>query len=178
MKLAALLRARRGGERPEDVKLPDERYSLVLDQALRALGQQQDALDNLRDRAGTLVAAAALVSSFLGAATLGDKHQTRPATALTILAVAAFLVVVAAVIVILWPYSWRTGVDADLLLLDYVEAPQPASLDETRRSLAYYIAEDVRTNSVRLDRLWWALRVAVCAIGAEVALWTFALKVR
>lgn len=41
MKLAALLRARRGGERPEDVKLPDERYSLVLDQALRALGNNR-----------------------------------------------------------------------------------------------------------------------------------------
>lgn len=173
-----LRRGRRSEAPSEEVKAPDERFTLVLDQAFRALKQQQDALDSLRDRAGTLVAAAALVSSFLGAATLAAKHPACPAVVLTVLALAAFLAVVIAVVIILWPYSWAWGIDAHRLLADYVEASPPASLDVTRRSLAYHIANDVKKNQVQLDKLTTTLRVAVIAIGAEVTLWTIALTVR
>lgn len=170
---------RAGTLAPEDVDIAaeDPRYELVLNQVLRGLSLQQDALDNLRARAGTLVAAASLVSTFFGATALSDKASP-PATAWVVMAFISLFLVVVVPVVILWPYQWRWGIDGHRLLTDYVEAKRPATLDETRRSLAYYIQQDINSNEGKLNRLWRALRVAVLAIGAEVLFWVLALGSR
>ena len=155
----------------------DRPYELVLDQVLRGLALQQATLDNLRARAGTLVATASLVSSFLGATALADKARP-PSAVWVVLAFLSLLVVIVAAVVILWPYQWRWGVDGDVLLADYVEAENPASLDELRRSLAYYIQEDISENERKFGILWWALRIAVIAIGAEVVFWLLGFGLR
>jgi hypothetical protein len=154
--------------------------ALVLEQAHRGIAQQQHDLDNLRARAGTLVAAAALVSTFLGAETLRDDRLPAPALAAAITAVAALVVVIAAAAVILLPYQWRWGIDAWALLRDYVqpENDRPATLDELRRDLAWHMQDDANHNDAQLRRLFLALTVAVIAIGAEVAAWTTALLTR
>lgn len=48
--------------------MPDDLESLAFDLSLRALGQQEKVLEELRARTGTLLTAAALVTSFLGPA--------------------------------------------------------------------------------------------------------------
>lgn len=155
----------------------DPRYELVLNQVLRALTQQQSVLDNLRARAGTLVATASLVSSFFGATALADRANP-PGTAWVILAFAFLFVVVIAAIIVAWPYQWHWGISGHQLLTDYVEACSPATLDEMRRSLAYYIQEDITANEKNLRRLWWALRAAILAVAAEVTCWVLALATR
>ncbi len=145
----------------------DERLSLLLEQARRGIVQQQHDLDNLRSRAGTFVAAAALATSFLGAATLRDSDLPAPALASTVVALGALVVILAAASYILLPYEWKWGIDAWSLLRDYIEPVdgQPASLDEMRRSLASYMQQDANHNAVRLGRLFTALRVAAVPRG-------------
>jgi hypothetical protein len=153
----------------------DPRYELVLDQALRGLTQQQSSLDGLRSRAGTLIAASSLVSSFLGAATLKNTGLSAGAVLFLALALVAFATVVVGVVIILLPYEWKWGIDPHAMLHDYVESATPADIDGMRRDLAYYIGEDLDYNRTRLDRLFRWLRIATVAIAAEVALWTLAL---
>lgn len=171
--------SRADDESPAEAVPADPRYELVLSQVLRGLSQQQGVLDNLRARAGTLVAAASLVSSFFGATALSNEASP-PATFWVVLAFLFLGVVVAAAIIIVWPYQWRFGISGHRLLADYVnpESGAPASLDEIRYSLIYYIQTDMDTNEVKLDRLWLALRVAVLAIAAEVICWAVALAAR
>lgn len=156
----------------------DERYTLVLEQVTRGLRQQQDSLDNLRARAGTMVAVASVVSSVFGAAALAPKHHPTPVLILTGLALLSLVVALGAASKTLLPYRWRWGIDGHKLLADYVEAEPPADLDEMRRSLGYHMQEDVTANQKKLDRLYDWLRVAVAAIGLEVVCWSLALMLR
>jgi hypothetical protein len=85
--------------------------------SLRALDRQAAALEALRARAGTLLAAAALVASFLGANALDhDPH----ALGVTIAAI-ALLAVMALVIAILWPYELTFRLSAKILLEDHAQ---------------------------------------------------------
>lgn len=60
-------------ERPDERDLAELAYTL----SLRTLGQQEASLNELRDRTGTLLAAAALVASFLGATAIARIPETR-----------------------------------------------------------------------------------------------------
>ena len=87
-------------------------------------------------------------------------------------------VVVVACSIILLPYRWRWGIDAWVLLRDYIEADEPATLDEIRRSLAWYMQDDANHNAEQLRRLFTALTIAVAAIGVERSAWAVALMTR
>lgn len=156
----------------------DERYALLLEQVTRGLIQQVASLDDLRNRAGTVVAAPSLASSFLGATVLRDTHLPAPAVFFAVLALVTLVVTVGATIYILLPRSWRTGFDGHRLTVDYLEAEPPASLDRTRRDLAYYIQDDVNSNDKQLNRLHRSFGVAVVSIGLQVAFWLTALLLR
>ena len=69
---------------------PDERLKIVFDEALRALTQQQARLDNVRSRATTLTAAAALISSFVGSPILRARDFSW-ASVLALVAVLALM---------------------------------------------------------------------------------------
>src|SRR5580704_2227742 len=82
---------------------------LVYSAAQRALDQQSTALSDLRTRTSTLVAAATLSASFLGAAAIG---RGAPAWAV-VLAMAAFLSTGAFAGWVLWPARVSFVVDID-----------------------------------------------------------------
>jgi hypothetical protein len=158
---------------------PDPRYEILLQQVTRGITQQQAALDNLRARAGTLVAAAALVSSFLGAPTLAAHSHKDGCILFLVLALIALAVVIFAAFKILLPYSWQWGIDGHRLLADYIEhESNPASVDEMRRDLSYHMQDDVNANTEKLESLFIWLQVAITAIGAEVVFWSAALLLR
>jgi uncharacterized membrane protein (DUF485 family) len=95
---------------------------LVYSAAQRALDQQSTALSDLRTRTSTLVAAATLSASFLGAAAIG---RGAPALAV-ILAMAAFLLTGAFAGVVLWRARVSFAIDADRVqeeLFPYREDP-------------------------------------------------------
>jgi hypothetical protein len=124
------------------------------------------------------VAAASLASGFLGAETLRDASLPKPALACLIAALGALAMALAAAAYILSPRVWHWGIDAWALLRDYVEPEDQASLDEVRRSLAWYMQRDANENAKQLAKLFRALTVAIAAIGIEVAAWTLALVFR
>ena len=54
-------------EDPSQAPRAWEAYALAYEGALRSLSQQEETVDNLRARAGTLISAIAISTSFLGA---------------------------------------------------------------------------------------------------------------
>jgi hypothetical protein len=49
-------------------------YKVVYDEAVRALSEQQAAIESVRSRAGLLLSAAAVTTSFLGAQALQGRN--------------------------------------------------------------------------------------------------------
>jgi hypothetical protein len=74
-------------------------YKLAYDEAVRALSQQQTVLDNFRTRAGILLSAAAIATSFLG----GQALRQGSMSAWSWLAVLGFVGLSASTLLILWP---------------------------------------------------------------------------
>jgi len=148
---------------------PPTLEELVYSAAQRALDQQSTALSDLRTRTSTLVAAATLSASFLGAAAIG---RGAPAWAV-VLAMAAFLLTGAFAGWVLWPARVLFALDADRVeeeLVPYREDPASYLL-EAAHGLhnAYLENEDV------MERRELVFRLALLALGAETLLWALAL---
>ena len=79
-------------------------YELAYEEARRALDGQERALAAFRTRAGIVLSAAAIVTSFLGGQAIGASGFTT----LSWVAIAAFAVVGVATLCVLWPEdSWQ-----------------------------------------------------------------------
>src|SRR3954454_6075041 len=101
---------------PEVEENDAKSYELAFEEAGRALDAQERAVNELRSRAGVLIAAAAITTSFFGSrAIVGDQLS-----AWVWIAVVAFIVVGGCVLSVLWPRS------------DCLSAPaRPTSLPST-----------------------------------------------
>jgi hypothetical protein len=163
---------------PPDVDDADERYAFLLDQVQRSLTQQQGSLDNLRARAATIVATAALVSSFFGSRVFEDKSLAVAGFVFVVLAIVGLVVSLGAALRILSPHEWQWGFDGYALMRDYIEASPPASLGNMRRGVAWHMQADVNHNVTRLDHLYKCLSLAIGALGAQVLAWGLALVLR
>lgn len=150
----------------------DTRYELVLAEALRAIQNQDGQLDTLRDRAGSLVAVAALVTSFLGGSTVTHRHHL---PGVGVAALILFGVCLLLVLAVLWPYSWRLVTSPKKLISEYIECEDPLELTGLRRDLALHIWKDYEQNASRLANLWVYLQVALVTLFVEIILWTVAL---
>lgn len=164
--------------KPPDVADDDERYEFLLGAVQRSLAQQQGSLDNLRARAGTIVAAAALVSSFFGTRVFDEPSPSVAAVVFIVVAIVALVVTLATTLRILSPYEWKWGFDGYALMTDYIEATPPVSLGNMRRGVAWHMQADVNHNVTRLDHLYKCLSLAIGALGAQVFAWGLALLVR
>jgi len=78
-------------------------YKVAYDEAVRALSEQQGAIDNLRARAGLLFSAAAITTSFLGAQALRGGSLNFSSW----LALLTFFAMAATSLTILWPRRWE-----------------------------------------------------------------------
>lgn len=78
----------------------DPRLVIAYKESVRAWAHQSSVLDELRSRAGTLIAAASVSSAFLGAATIRGSHSLDDGS---VAAIVVFGVVVALCIYVLWP---------------------------------------------------------------------------
>jgi hypothetical protein len=147
---------------------------LALADAGRALDAQERAVNELRSRAGTLIAAAAIAASFFGGGTFAS---TRAGAELSI-ATVAFAVVSAAVLIALWPrHDWEFGARATDLISAYVE-PDPLPLALTHRDLALHRARSRARNAAQLRWLFRSFRLGLVALLVEVGAWLAALAER
>jgi hypothetical protein len=144
-------------------------YELAYREGVRELDHQQSTLDELRSRAGTLLAASALATSFLGAAALPDGT---PWTWWVYVAVTAFAAGILLSLAVLWPLTeWRFVNSPQKVIDDYVEGEPPASLAETYRDLALHAAQHATHNGKRLRWLFWGFQGAALSLLVQVVAW-------
>lgn len=153
----------------------DARRTLVYEESQRALDQQQTALDNLRTRTGVLIAAATIVSSFLG----GQALHGGTLTALSWCAIGALAVAGTIAILVLVPLGgWTFSNKVETLLSSYVDDKDPASIDEMHTHLAEFNQKHRDENQKKLDKLYLGFHVASGALVLEVIFWLIDLGTR
>jgi hypothetical protein len=139
-------------------------YELSRDEVAR----QEKALDELRARTGTLLAASAIVASFLGSRAVAANGRAW----LTILGFVAFVVSIGAAAYVIAPkpgltFTFRGGV----LLREGEGVP----LNEVERRLAHWLDEYYDANQNIVERLYIGFRIATWAVLAEAMLWLLKL---
>lgn len=150
----------------------DERaYEIAYEEGVRALSQQQAVIDSFRTRAGLLLSAAAITTSFLAAQALREEG---PGFA-TWLALGCFLGVGLATLAILWPRAWEFTASPRDVIATYVEGDEPLELSAIHRDLALHMQASYLANQGGLERLIVYFRVASGLLTAEVAAWMFDL---
>jgi hypothetical protein len=144
---------------------PEPRYErLAYEAAQRALDKQERLIEELRSRTGLLLAAASVAASFLGREAFADD----PKDGLAIIALAAFLIAVAASVYVLLPKSEKfvfAMVGGGLYegLYDLKD-----DLAEVYRRLAYDLDRFWDDNDVELQKLFRAFRLAAVALSVEI----------
>lgn len=158
----------------------DDDYRLAYDVAIRWLDDQARRLDTLRDRIGTLFAAAGVVGGFLTALVFGPNRPhklTLPGQIALGVAAAALLVMLIALLVVWLPRRRiETNLNPRIVLDDYIGGEQPLSGWLLRGALARKMTEAAEANQDILENLqnWFAgaaiaFLIGVLALG--VALW-------
>jgi hypothetical protein len=141
--------------------------------AVRALGQQEQALAELRARTGTLLTAASLIASFLGAEAIARNGLND----WVVLALLAFGVSVVLSIYLLLPN------DSLVFALDAPETYEKlydirADDEEVQRSLIYWVQSFYATNSPTIRRLSRVFEVAGVSLVFEIGFLAAGLAVR
>jgi hypothetical protein len=127
----------------------------------------------LRSRAGTLIAAAAITTSFFGSQAL--HHHVH---AMSWVAIGCFLALGASVLVILWPRrDWEFALSPERFISTYVEPDEgePLPLPLIHRDLALHMGRSASLNRRQLRWLMVAFRCGALLLMAEVVAWVIAL---
>lgn len=149
-------------------------YKVAYDEAVRALSEQQAAIESLRSRAGLLFSAAAVTTSFLGAQALNGGKSTLASW----LALLCFVAAAAASLAVLWPRRWEVRTNPRELITTYVESTEPAPVEELYRDLSLHMYNSYTENHGGLDQLVGLLQAASGLLALEVVLWIVALAGR
>ena len=134
----------------------ESKFGLALEEARRGADSQAAALGGLRAQATTLVTVGGLSATILGGIARGGHF-----TAWTILAVAAFVVLVALSVAVSRPMDTYTSQHPSVLV-EWAESG--ASADEQERDLALHMENQYDENEARLNgrrRLYSAALVAL-----------------
>jgi hypothetical protein len=142
--------------------------ALVFGEAVRALDQQAASVEGIRSRAGVLLSAASIATSFLAGLGLSEGEGLGVWSGLASL---AFGVVGGLCVAILWPRrQWFFTANPKLLVRDYLD-PADVDLARTYRNLALWAdtwAEGNRTK-IRTMLNWFELACVLLAV--EIAFW-------
>jgi hypothetical protein len=146
--------------------------TLVYELALRSLEQQERELSELRARTNTIIAAAALIASFLGAAAIREHGglSTWSIVALTVLVVTGVLS-----LLVLWPRRLGFAFDARATYAQLY--PMLDNVAEAQLRVAYSARDRYESNKHTIDRLELAFQSAVLTLGLQTLLWALALAV-
>jgi len=139
--------------------------------AVHALGQQEAALNERRSRTGTLLAAEAITTSFLGAAAVQHGALALPGR----LAITCFAISLSAALFVLLP--WR-GLQFSLkgsLLYEGLRVYEEDD-EEIHRRAAYWLEELWRENELVIARLYPLFTSSAAVLVLELVLWAVALK--
>ena len=143
-------------------------YALAFEEGVRGLARQEVQLDGIRSRAGILLSAAAIATSFLGGRALEDHGPMFWTWA----AIACFAGLAAGALVILWPRrDWAFSASPGSIIGLYLERDDPWPPAAMHRELALHMDGAYELNRTRLDHLTWAFRAASVFLVLEVGAW-------
>lgn len=145
----------------------DSRYEIAYDEAVRALSQQQSMIDSLRTRAGLLLSAAAITTSFLGAQALSDGQPDLA----TWLALSAFVSLSIVTLAVLWPHSLEFTANPANVIESYIETEEPLSVPEIHRDLSLHMHDSYAENLGGQKVLASRFRLAGVLLTVEVIFW-------
>ena len=157
----------------------DSPEAIVYDEALRMVSEQRSTRDSLRTRAGILLAASSLVTSFLGGLALTRYQETHPKAELTLVAwsgVVAFLAVVALVVLILAPWKWTFAVSPKILIEDHLKIASRRDPDKLRWFLAEWLEVHHDRNAKKLNRLFLLFVLACGLLIYESVAWVLVIQ--
>jgi hypothetical protein len=155
-----------------------EAESVVYEESVRALAQQRELLDGLRNRSGTLLAAASVATAFLSGQALRGQAELDP---LGWCAIVLFCVVVILAVSVLIPWRWTFAhhphslIGVHLESLDPPRGWQPSSLHEIYRDLSYWNGVHYDENGRKLRVMFGLFGLACTALAAEIVLWLILL---
>lgn len=115
---------------------------------------------------GEFRSVAAITTSFLGAQALGEGSS-----AWAWLAIAGFVGAAVASLAILWPRRWELTTDPRRVIKTYIEAGEPALIDDVRHDLSLYMHRSFVENKEGLERLTILFQIASVLLTVEVVLW-------
>ena len=150
-----------GDASPGDI---DALARLSYELALRGLSQQEASLAELRARTGTLLTAASLLATFLGALAL-DREGLGP---LSILALTAYAI---SGLISVWILLPKPGFVFRLSGPELYEREYGLELREIHRRLAYWIEGYAVDNQRLMGHLQVGFRFAAAGLLLEAILW-------
>jgi hypothetical protein len=154
----------------------DSPQAVLYEASNRSLDRQGSALDNIRARAGTLLAGAAIVTSFLGAEALKDPGSTagsldRSLQPSEVIAIAAFVGLAVTVLVVLWPRKFKFRISPSYYLEHHVEVPEPWTTERLQRNMALWQERHVAENQRKLDWMLKWFQAGSILLVVEVVAW-------
>jgi len=154
---------------------PDpEAYRLAFEEARRALEDQERAVSELRSRAGSLIAGAAITTSFFG----GQALNRDAINATGWIAIGCFVLLGLTVLFIVWPRrDWEFALSPQKFLQTYLEPQdaEPLALHLIHRDLALHIGSSASSNRSKLRHVMIAFRAGAVLLTAEVVAWVAVL---
>ena len=149
-------------------------YALAYREARRELEDQERFAVELRARAGALIAAAAIATSFFGGQTLA----THDVGASGWVAISCFVLLGFAVLVMLWPRrDWAFSLGPEDFIATYLEPVdgEPMQLHLVERDLALHMDRSIELNREQLYALVTIFRFGALLLVIEVLAWVVAL---
>lgn len=158
-------------------RLHKDGYALAYEEARRALEDQEGTVTELRARAGTLIAGAAIATSFFGGQTLTGPRIVASGW----IAIACFVLLGFVVLIVLWPrHDWEFSLAPDRFIATYLEPANgdPLDIHLIQRDLALHMGRSAELNRRQLRILMIAFRLGALLLVAEVLAWVVALYTR
>jgi len=138
--------------------------------SLRSLDRQERVVEELRARTGVLLAATALVASFLGGRALASDATPW----ITLPGVAASVASIVLAVYLIAPKSkLEFALDGAAVYEHFVR--EGGDLVEAQRTLAYWVSDAWNSNQSVIDGLVRLFAIACAALIAAVLLWALAL---
>lgn len=146
-------------------------YKVAYEEAVRALSEQQAAIESFRSRAGLLLSAAAVTTSFLGAQALRNG-RAGPCSWLALL---CFLAVGVTSLAILWPRGWEFAANSRRVVESCIESAEEIRVEDLYRDLSLRMQGSFAVNHRGLNELAALLQAASGLLTVEVILWVAAI---
>lgn len=149
----------------------DALYKVAYDEAVRALSDQRIGMDSVRSRAGLLLSAASVTTSFLGA----RSFEAGALSPISWSALTSFISMALVSLAILLPPQGEFSADAREVIDAYIEAPEPALIGRLHRDLALHMHGSYVNNMEALDRLATLFQVACGLLIVEMIFWVLSI---